>query len=432
MPRDLTDLMEAATSSAPPETHLAGDITRLAQHRQRRRTTWVAAGAAAALAVVAGVTVGLTLEHPSRPEPAAPIRTDQRVSARDAVAASSVAGYRELHYAVPATAGGVSDGPAVTYTDLDASGRLVVTHGTGGDLSFPTSVQVLDGPDATGSSVTPPASPGTSGGRPIVWVPSFADLQRLLWSPFATVAQQAGTGVHVTTLEGSQDQFVPTRSAVNAAHHGLHQVWLGGDRLWFTLEQRPSLSSRAPYELLSAPLSDPSQLTTVAPRVAAADVRDGMVGWLTGDGHLVTQSVQGGSQHSVAIPLDHGCAETPAGAMDQEGSFAVGGGLVALTERCTSGDQPLDEPLVLDSAGTRVVHLVDVSGFALSVGSDALVFSGFATGEQEGSAYRYDLRTAQLAELGSGMHAFTVPSVSAGRYVLWTDSEGTHVGEFPG
>ena len=55
MPADLTDLMELATASAPPEPHTAADITRLAAHRQRRRTTSLAGGLALAVAVAAVV-----------------------------------------------------------------------------------------------------------------------------------------------------------------------------------------------------------------------------------------------------------------------------------------------------------------------------------------------------------------------------------------
>ena len=71
MPRDLSQLMENAVSTPPHEPHLAGDITRLAQRHQRRRTTFVAAGAALVVVAVAGVTVGLSGHQPSTPEPAA-------------------------------------------------------------------------------------------------------------------------------------------------------------------------------------------------------------------------------------------------------------------------------------------------------------------------------------------------------------------------
>ena len=56
MPRDLTDLMERATTLAPPEPHAAADITRLAERRQRRRTTNIAIGSVLAV-VVAGRSV---------------------------------------------------------------------------------------------------------------------------------------------------------------------------------------------------------------------------------------------------------------------------------------------------------------------------------------------------------------------------------------
>ena len=74
MPRNLTDLMEAAVSTAPPEPHQAADITRLAERRQRRRTTFVAGAAALAVVAVAGGAFGLTRGQGTTPEPAAPFK----------------------------------------------------------------------------------------------------------------------------------------------------------------------------------------------------------------------------------------------------------------------------------------------------------------------------------------------------------------------
>ena len=41
MPRDLTDLFEDAVRAAPPEPHLAGDITRLELKRARPRVNQI-------------------------------------------------------------------------------------------------------------------------------------------------------------------------------------------------------------------------------------------------------------------------------------------------------------------------------------------------------------------------------------------------------
>ncbi len=67
MPRNLTDLMEAAVSTAPPEPHHAADITRLAERRQRRRTTGIAGLAALAVVAAGGLGYGLTHDHATTP-----------------------------------------------------------------------------------------------------------------------------------------------------------------------------------------------------------------------------------------------------------------------------------------------------------------------------------------------------------------------------
>jgi hypothetical protein len=89
MPRNLTDLMEAAVSAAPPEPHHASDIARLAERHQRRRTAFVAGATAVAGIAVAGGAFGLTRGRAATPEPADSFLHDQTVDASQAVAASS-------------------------------------------------------------------------------------------------------------------------------------------------------------------------------------------------------------------------------------------------------------------------------------------------------------------------------------------------------
>src|SRR5690242_21495813 len=95
MSRNLTDLMEAAVSAAPPEPHHAADITQLAARRQLRRTAFVTAGAALAVVAVAGATIGLTQNHRSTPEPAAPVYLrNQTVDGSSAMPVNALPGYR--------------------------------------------------------------------------------------------------------------------------------------------------------------------------------------------------------------------------------------------------------------------------------------------------------------------------------------------------
>jgi hypothetical protein len=101
MPRNLTDLMESAVATAPPEPHLAADITRLAQRHQRRRTTFVAAGAALAVAVVAGALVGLAQNHSSTPEPADHYKHDQTIDLSSSVSASTLPGFHLEPWTIP-------------------------------------------------------------------------------------------------------------------------------------------------------------------------------------------------------------------------------------------------------------------------------------------------------------------------------------------
>ncbi len=129
MPRNLTDLMESAVSAAPPENHHASDITRLAERRQRRRTTFVAGVAALALVAVAGGTFGLTRGHSTTPEPTAPYKYGQELDVNDAVPVSSLPGFRMLPWTQPSLQPlSEASNRVPTYTGVDASGRLLVTE----------------------------------------------------------------------------------------------------------------------------------------------------------------------------------------------------------------------------------------------------------------------------------------------------------------
>src|SRR5690242_5436150 len=217
MPRDLHDLMEGAVSSAPPETHLAGDITRAAERAQRRRTTWVAAGAAAAVVAVAGVTVGLTQHHPSMPEPShRPYRYDQSVDASNAVPASSLPGYRLEPWTIPSLQQlKGQDKPVQTYTDVDQQGRLLVGTFADDDGTKLRTFKLYDAPGESPRPLRTPPSPGVNGSSVISWVPSFFGTDQLIWtpsSPIFSVGAKGPNGYHLTDLNGEHDTFVATRA----------------------------------------------------------------------------------------------------------------------------------------------------------------------------------------------------------------------------
>src|SRR5262245_52736355 len=162
MPRDLTDLMERATSFAPPELHAADDITRLAQHAQRRRTTGLAAGLAVAVIAAAAIGYGTTRDRADRDQqPISPYQTGVHQSLAKAVTADAAPGFTALDYGVPSYADlGKDLQPAPRYADVDASGRLLVQNPTtddaNGTITLTTTYQLLDGPGATPASVTAP------------------------------------------------------------------------------------------------------------------------------------------------------------------------------------------------------------------------------------------------------------------------------------
>jgi hypothetical protein len=129
MPRDLTDLMERATSFAPPEPHAATDITRLAARRQQRRTTSIAAGLAVGMVAAGVIGYGTTRSGDRTPKPVGPVPGRLHQSVADAVPPSSVPGFETIDYGVPSVAsnlGPLAPAGAGQYADVDAGGRLMV------------------------------------------------------------------------------------------------------------------------------------------------------------------------------------------------------------------------------------------------------------------------------------------------------------------
>jgi len=438
MPRDLTDLMERATSFAPPEPHDAADVTALAAQRQRRRTASIAGGLALAV-VVAGVAgYGVTRGHATTPEPANRYKHDQTVDVSAAVSASNLAGYRDEPWSIPSVQRlGRHFGPRATYHSIDADGRLIVVRQGKAAFQGPVDVRLFAGPGQAPRPLKVPASPGSNEGRPIGWTPSFLDDGRLVWIPSARDFSKQKAGFHVTDLQGERDVFV--QSAFRVGNNGFDgtpgtdRQSVSGDGYWFLVydEALPDFRGSS-YSLYTATFA--GRLTRVAGDVAALAVGDGQVSWVTTDGQLVTENAQGGAKHSVPVPLTQGC-HVPAPIELQNagiGALAVSRSAIAMSESCGVGKNQRLEQLAFDLSGHLLVHVTGLDAFDPSFGGDGLVFAGLVLpGNRETGIFRYDLVAGTLARLGApakgGM--LQAPRV-AGRFVLWYDDHGGHVGEF--
>ena len=446
MPRDLSDLMESAVSSAPPERHHAGDITRAAERAQRRRTTWVAAGAAAAVVVVAGVTVGLTQHHPSQPEPAGqPYLYNQTVDAGQAVSASSLPGYRLEPWTQPSLQQlKGQDGPIHTYTGVDAQGRLLVGTFADDDGTKLRTSRLYDAPGQPPRPLQAPPSPGVNGSSVISWVPSFFGDDQLLWTPSSPIFGAGGkgpNGFHLTDLAGGHDQFVETHAEVGHTSYDptplADHAWVSGDRILF-LSYDHVVNTRTgtlAYSLYSKPFTGP--VTKVVGDVVSADVNDGVVGWVTLDGRVMLADAAGGDAHEVDVPLDPGCQVTPAVSLQNvNNTLRVSRSVIAITERCGRGNDTTDDLLAFDPSGRPLVHVTGVSTYGVALAGDHLLLTTLDPAAPTGSdivKYRYDLTTGSLATIGAPTKSSNVGDLSgAGDYVLWYDGEGGHVAHVPG
>ncbi len=424
MPRNLTDLMEAAVSAAPPEKHHASEITHLAERRQRRRTTAFVAGAAAlAVVAVVGGAFGLTRGHSSTPEPAAPYKYGQELDVKDAVAATSLRGFRVLPWTQPSVQHPGTGVALPTYTGVDASGRLIVATYRGTDVPELGTVRLYDAPGQPASPLREP-TPRTSGER---WSPEFTGDGRLLWT--STRLQGAPHGVntiHVTDLSGAHDVSVHASSVNNGV-----QAWATGDHVWYEAQQSMSPQGTEIRRLYTVSLSSGSPARLVARDVLAADVSDGTAMWVTTDGRVHVANADGSGVREVPVPLDAGCTLTEAPLMSANQAVAVSRGVVALTESCGTGADGFYELLAFDTSGRPLVHVKGFSVRAVSLSGDLLAVGG-VDGQPLYETLVYNLRTGTLATFGSsdGRLQSGSPQV-AGRYVLWYDRSG-HMGEFTG
>jgi hypothetical protein len=443
MPRDLSDLMESAVSHAPPEKHLAGDVTRAAERAQRRRTTWVAAGAAAAVAVVAGVTIGLTQHHPSQPEPAAPpVRMNQHQQLSDALPADLAQDFRELDYPVAFADGDFSTQTAVAiYTGLDPQGRVLVAGREAGGPGAQKQYRLVEGPAGPVESPTVPPITAFPLNKVTIndgWLTSFTDDDGILWQHTSLGVPGNLIDAQVTDLDGSHPVTVrrdisDIKADTPSGNASLVDLWPEGDRVWFsaTTQQHPTQRS-AGVPLVSLFSFDPAHPATVRPEaprdVLAIDMFGHEAVWMTAD-KVFAEDLTTGDEHEVAIPLGQDCT-LPA---EQGFTFSdlnllqTNGALLAVVEYCGK----TQHILVTDLSGRLVTDLELGAGtFAsgLGLGDRALTFYGVS----KGSSHWYvdNLASGHLLALGHGRQTSSqLEATPAGPYVLWYDKAGGHVGE---
>src|SRR5262249_23685516 len=150
-----------------------------------------------------------------------------------------------------------------------------------------------------------------------------------------------GNGLHITDLAGHQDVWISTDLQMAGSFLGFAPMgdndWVSGDRLFFVAPHGLSGAGSSPG-LYTAPFIDNGKGgKRMAGDVDVADVRDGVVGWVTTSGQVFTESVAGGSPHRIDVPLDEGCRVLRTSTLRNDRPFVVSRSMVALTERCADG-----------------------------------------------------------------------------------------------
>lgn len=427
MPRDLTDLMERATSSPPAEPHSATDIVTVASRHLRRRRAGLAGAVALAVVAAAGVGYGVTRGHESTPQPVGPWKYGQTLTLASAVPADTLPGYHLEPWKVPSTQP-INTQTGATYHDVDQHGRLIVFTFVG-DGSSLGRVRLYDAPGVRRRPLHVPTYPATRTPHETGWKPSFLSPGHLLWLRVAPLPSGAPSGFHVTDLNGRHDIFVPTEfhrgssSFDGAPTPG--SAWVSGDRFWFLVYESSGLHTGVAYTLYSATFS--GSLTKVADRVAVADVGGSNVGWVTTGGQVMVASTSGGAPRPVHVPLSPGCRVMSTADLQSFKPFVVSDSAIGVSEVCGTGDGGAGQFLAFDHAGRLLLHLSDGSATAPVVAGDTIVFSGLLSSGFGAGAMRYDLRSGTLARLASSGDEEIQRPRAAGDYVLWYDKAGGHV-----
>jgi hypothetical protein len=427
MSTNLTDLMEQSVRTAPPEPHLAADITALAQRHQRRRTTGTAGLAALAVVVAGGLGYGLTRNHEVSPQPAERFKLDQTVDVSQAVPASSLPGYASLPWTIRSVQR-LGSGPTPiipTYHSIDSTGRLLVVDVPHGDpLQNPFRARLFDTPGGAAQPLQAPASPGTTGSGPISWLPEFYGADQLIWRSSGGF-RGSPNGFHITDLQGGHDEFVPATFRVGGAKIVANADDVTGRSMWIEGSFRPPTKSGAVvFDVYRGTFS--GDMSKVATGVSALDVGPGTAGWVNTHGQVFVQSDAGAAPQQVPVPLDKGCRVLPASRLQSPGFFAVTSSAVAISELCGSGDRATGPLLVFDLSGHPLVRVTGGLAFNLSFAGNTLLF------QANGSLFRYDLVTGTLSRLNSPRPArFLEQPQGMGSFVLWYDHSGGHVARIP-
>ena len=432
MPRELTDLMESAVAAAPPEKYLAGDITRAAERHQRRRTTFVAAAAALAVIVTGAVGYGATRHQESTPEPIGPWKYGQHHTLSDAVVPDSVPWFKTYHYPAPSVLQGRGDlAPVPQYLDVDAQGRLAAMRvkRTGADRQTLTATyQVVDGPHGPVHQVPAPSS-GDAGG---VWDVSYTGVDQLMWS-----------SAWITDLEGGKAlpiyrnmSDVPGGKTVGG--HPVVATWFEDGRVWFTAVTKDNFPGSLQWvSLFSFDPAHPQVLRAEKPHDALAiDVGGGTAVWL--DGTTVrAEELATGNLRTVPVPIDAGCqvpsADQLAG-VQVPAFLSTDGDLVSLVEQC----QRSWHLVVTDLEGRVVVDVdsgTDDYVIRPTLTGDLVVFAGggYVKGAGPTRSYALDFRSGRFVALGDRQRiGLSLVVAGAGRFVLWYDQDGGHVGKLTG
>ncbi len=415
MPRDLTDLMESATRSAPPEPHHAADITRLAERRHRRRTTGIAGLAALAVVAAGSLGYGLTRGRDSAPQPAERFKLGQTVDLSQAVPASSLPGYTLEPWTIPSVQRLPDGSQLPTYQAVDSAGRLLVVDAPGGtQVQGPFRVRLYDAPGGAAQPLQAPASPGNVGSVPIAWLPTFYGDDQLLWHASSGVHGPPAE-FHVTDLGGGHDQVVPAVFRVGTRKLVADPLNVTAGSMWMTSPIRTSTTGVSVSDVYRGTFS--GEATKVGSGASLLAVGSGTAGWVNTHDQVFVQSATGAPPEQVQVPFDQGCRVSPAGV--STGAFAVSSSAIALIERCGSGGETTEQLLAFDLSGRPLARITGVTAFNLSFAGSSLLFQG------NGLALRYDLVSGSLSRLSTpSAPGLAFAPRGAGSYVLWYDDRG--------
>jgi hypothetical protein len=323
-------------------------------------------------------------------------------------------------------------GPNSVYREVDTQGRLITVEFVRSGQRGGEDVSLYDAPGQAPRPLVVPPSPGVNGTSRISWIPSFYGKGRLIWSTSAPNVSSAKEGFHVTDLSGGHDQFVHSSFTVGQESFDASADDATDGSMWATVYKAADVKTgTTTFVLYRGTFS--GDVEKLADDVAVLDVGDGIAGWVTTSGQVYVQDPSGAAPRHVDVPVDPGCAVSPASWLENTATFVVSRSAVAIAEHCGSGKSPMDQLLVFDLSGRPLVRVTGLTASNFSFAGDALLFLGVEPGSSDIETLRYDLVTGRLARLtaASPKRGIQDPQ-GAGDYVLWYDAAGGHVGRIPG